>query len=207
MLWFFLTGLMIFGLWVCFPSRGEVIGDGPNVGQIESGIEHRSNRQSWVLGKARAAAVHLQPQCSFLSLEIWIFINPVANPLLMFLIGCHLVCCSQDDGEVERNSKQDDILSRTPKFSLAPAPWLGLLLLVRIPLRTNQLVLAYSQGLLLLLSCHRQRGSEFQIYSPVVRSPFLEMAPLGFAAPNSQGRNSERKYMLLCADCPDPWAH
>jgi hypothetical protein len=50
--WVFLTGLMIFGLRVCFPSRGEVLGDGPNVGQIESGIEHRSNSQCWVLGNA-----------------------------------------------------------------------------------------------------------------------------------------------------------
>jgi hypothetical protein len=69
------------------------------------------------------------------------------------------------------------------------------------------MVLAYFQGLLLLSSCHRQKGSEFQIYSPLVRSPFLKMAPLGSAALNSQGRNSERKYMLLCADCPNPWAH
>jgi len=71
------------------------------------------------------------------------------------------------------NSKQDGILSRTPKFSLAPPPWFGLLLLVRIPLRTDQLVLAYSRGLLPLSSCHRQRGLGFQIYSPLVRSRSL----------------------------------
>jgi hypothetical protein len=74
--WFFLTGLMnfepklvsVFGrdwrtvlssrgvyvLWVCSP-RGEVIGDGPNVGQIETGGEHRSNNESWVLSNAHVS--------------------------------------------------------------------------------------------------------------------------------------------------------
>jgi len=45
----------VYVLWVCSPAEEKLSVDGPNVDRIETGGEHRSNNESWVLSNAHVS--------------------------------------------------------------------------------------------------------------------------------------------------------